>query len=153
MPSHQPKNAAVQNYTCIPNSANYAYIMTGYAYMTASQKRGTIYIGVTNDLGRRVPEHKTGQGSRFTSRYGVQRLVWYEEHFDIRDAIQREKSPKRWPRQWKIELIEKTIQRGSNFSRNRVIACGSGPQAHCREVTAWIPGSARRRFAPCSALG
>nr|WP_287345569.1 GIY-YIG nuclease family protein [Mesorhizobium sp.] len=82
--------------------------MTGYAYMTASQKRGTIYIGVTNDLGRRMPEHKSGDGSRFTSRYGVQRLVWYEEHFDIRDAIQREKSLKRWPRQWKIELIEKT---------------------------------------------
>ncbi len=76
--------------------------MTGYAYMTASQKRGTIYIGVTNDLGRRLPEHKSGEGSRFTSRYGVQRLVWYEEHFDIRDAIQREKSLKRWPRQWKM---------------------------------------------------
>jgi putative endonuclease len=82
--------------------------MTGYVYMTASQKRGTIYIGVTNDLGRRMPEHKAGTGSRFTARYGVQRLVWYEEHFDIRDAIQREKSLKRWPRQWKIELIEKT---------------------------------------------
>ncbi|RWP24042.1 GIY-YIG nuclease family protein [Mesorhizobium sp.] len=82
--------------------------MTGYAYMTASQKRGTIYIGVTNDLGRRMPEHRSGQGSRFTSRYCVQRLVWYEEHFDIRDAIQREKSLKRWPRQWKIELAEKT---------------------------------------------
>nr|WP_287215938.1 GIY-YIG nuclease family protein [Mesorhizobium sp.] len=47
--------------------------------MTASQKRGTIYIGVTNDLGRRMPEHRSGEGSRFTSRYGVQRLVWYEE--------------------------------------------------------------------------
>jgi putative endonuclease len=55
-----------------------------------------------------MPEHKGGQGSRFTSRYGVQRLVWHEEHFDIRDAIQREKSLKPWPRQWKIELIEKT---------------------------------------------
>jgi len=82
--------------------------MTGYVYMTASQKRGTIYIGVTNDLGRRMPEHKSGQGAGFTSRYGVQRLVWYEEFFDITDAIQREKSLKRWPRQWKIELIEKT---------------------------------------------
>lgn len=82
--------------------------MTGYVYMTASSKRGTIYIGVTNSLGRRMPEHKSGMGSRFTSRYGVQRLVWYEEHFDIRDAIQREKSLKRWPRQWKIELIETT---------------------------------------------
>ena len=65
--------------------------MTGYATMTASQRRGTITISVTNDLGRRMPEHKS-----------VQRLVWCEEHFDIRDAIQREKSLKRWPRQWKI---------------------------------------------------
>ena len=81
--------------------------MTGYVYMTASQKRGTIYIGVTNDLSRRVFEHKSGEGSGFTRRYGVQRLVWYEEHFDIRDAIQREKTLKRWPRQWKIDLIEK----------------------------------------------
>jgi len=80
--------------------------MTGYVYMTASQKGGTIYIGVTNDLARRMPEHKTGQGSSFTSRYGVQRLVWYD--FDITDAIQRETSLKRWPRQWKIDLIEKT---------------------------------------------
>jgi len=81
--------------------------MTGYVYIIASQKRGTIYIGVTNDLGRRIIEHKDGKGSRFTSRYGVARLVWYEEHFDMRDAIQREKSLKRWPRQWKIDPIEK----------------------------------------------
>ncbi len=79
--------------------------MTGYVYMTASQKRSTIYIGVTNDLGRHVPQHKDGTDSRFTARYGVQRLVWYEEHFDIRDAIQWEKSLKRWPRQWKIEQL------------------------------------------------
>ncbi|CAN0654214.1 putative endonuclease [Nitratireductor aquimarinus] len=82
--------------------------MTGYVYMLASQKRGTIYIGVTNDLGRRIIEHKTGRMPGFTSRYGVARLVWYEEHFDMRDAIQREKSLKRWSRQWKIELIEKS---------------------------------------------
>ena len=82
--------------------------MTGYVYMTASQKGGTIYIGVTNDLARRIPEHKNGQGSSFASRYSVQRLVWYEEYFDIADAIQRETSLKRWPRRWKIELIEKS---------------------------------------------
>ncbi|WP_224546357.1 GIY-YIG nuclease family protein [Mesorhizobium sp. CA16] len=81
--------------------------MTGYVYMTASQKGGTIYIGVTNDLARRMSEHKTGQGSSFTSRYGVQRLVWHEEYFDLADAIQRETSLKRWPRRWKVELIEK----------------------------------------------
>jgi putative endonuclease len=88
--------------------AAYHFFMTGYVYMTASQMRGTIYIGVTNDIGRRMFEHKSGKGSKFTARYGVQRLVWFEEFFDIRDAIQREKSLKRWPRQWKIELIEKT---------------------------------------------
>ena len=49
--------------------------MTGYVYMLASRKGGTIYIGVTNDLGRRIPEHAAGTGSRFTSRYGVRRLV------------------------------------------------------------------------------
>lgn len=69
--------------------------MTGYVYMTASQKRGTNYIGVTNDLARRMFEHKSNTGSRFTRRYGVQRLVWYEERFDMRNAIQREKSLKR----------------------------------------------------------
>lgn len=80
--------------------------MTGFVYMTASQKRGTIYIGVTNDLSRRMFEHRNERGSRFASRYNVFRLVWYEEHFDIRDAIQRETSLKRWRREWKIELIE-----------------------------------------------
>jgi putative endonuclease len=81
--------------------------MTGYVYMLASRKGGTIYIGVTKDLGRRIPEHSAGTVSRFTSKYGVRRLVWYEEHFDIRDAIQREKSLKLWSRQWKIDLIER----------------------------------------------
>jgi len=91
---------------CVERAFGYAPVMTGYVYMTASQKGGTIYIGVTNDLARRMPEHKSGTGSRFTGRYGVARLVWYEEQFDIRDAIQREKNLKRWRREWKIALIE-----------------------------------------------
>lgn len=64
--------------------------MTGYVYVPASQKRGMIYIGVTNSLGRRMREHKVGRGSRFGGKYGVRRLVGYEEHFDVRDAIQGE---------------------------------------------------------------
>ena len=64
--------------------------MPYYLYKLANRRRGTIYIGVTNDLGRRMPEHKARQGAGFTSRYGVQRLVWYEEYFDITDTIQRE---------------------------------------------------------------
>jgi putative endonuclease len=100
--------------------------------MTASQKRGTIYIGVTNDLGRRIPEHKHGNGSGFTKRYGVDRLVWYEEHFDVRDAIQREKSLKRWRRQWKIELIEKTNPEWPSYS-----AAEAGETAATLRVFRW----------------
>jgi predicted GIY-YIG superfamily endonuclease len=124
--------------------------MTGYVYMTASQKAGTIYIGVTNDLGRRMPEHKSGEGSRFTSRYGVQRLVWYEEFFDITDAIQREKSLKRWPRQWK-DRIDRKDQSGMvrAVSRDGVVGVRFlAPPEHCTTVTAWILGSPQRRFAP-----
>jgi putative endonuclease len=80
--------------------------MTGFVYMLASQKGGTIYIGVTNSLARRVPEHKERKGKGFTARYGAIRLVWYEEFFDIRDAIAREKELKKWRRSWKVALIE-----------------------------------------------
>jgi putative endonuclease len=79
--------------------------MGGYVYMLASKKGGTIYIGVTSDLSRRVHEHRQ-RDTGFTAKYGAIRLVWYEDHDDIRDAIQREKSLKRWRRQWKIDLIE-----------------------------------------------
>ncbi|CAH2407306.1 hypothetical protein MES5069_560002 [Mesorhizobium escarrei] len=60
MPLPKPKNAAAQNGACIRNGARYPSPMTGYACMTASQKRGTIYIGVSNNLGRRMPEHRSG---------------------------------------------------------------------------------------------
>ena len=80
--------------------------MAGHVYIMASQRNGTLYIGVTSDLSRRVHEHKSGAVKGFTSRYGCKRLVWYEEHFDIRDAIAREKALKKWPRAKKIALIE-----------------------------------------------
>jgi putative endonuclease len=81
--------------------------MGGYVYMLASKRGGTIYIGVTSDLSQRVFDHKQRINKKsFTSTYGAVRLVWYEEHDDITDAIQREKSLKRWRRQWKIDLIE-----------------------------------------------
>ena len=81
--------------------------MAGYVYIITNQKNGTLYIGVTSDLERRIHEHREGLTPGFAWKYGCTLLVWYEEHFDMRDAIQREKSLKRWPRQWKIELIEK----------------------------------------------
>ena len=58
--------------------------------MLASKKGGTLYIGVTGSLAVRMPQHKEGTGSKFAARYGVQQLVWYEEFFDVRDAIDRE---------------------------------------------------------------
>ncbi len=78
-----------------------------YVYILANRKRGTLYIGVTNDVGRRTWEHRTDAISGFTSRYSVHRLVYVEEHTTALDAIRREKTIKRWPRQWKIELIER----------------------------------------------
>jgi len=73
--------------------------------MMASRPNGTLYVGVTNDLGRRAHEHRTAVGSRFTRRYDVARLVWYETYDDVRDAIAREKMLKKWRRGWKISLI------------------------------------------------
>ena len=79
---------------------------TYYLYIMASKKNGTLYLGVTNDLIRRVWQHKNDVNEGFTKKYGVHRLVWYEATNDIRGAIQREKQMKKWRRQWKINLIE-----------------------------------------------
>lgn len=76
-------------------------------YIMADKKRGTLYIGVTSRLPTRVNEHRDGAVPGFTKRYGLKRLVWYESFELMTNAIQREKSLKRWPRQWKINLIER----------------------------------------------
>ena len=76
--------------------------------MLASKPHGTLYIGVTNGLVRRIEDHRAGTASDFTRKYKVHRLVWFEEFVDVREAIQREKSLKEWRRQWKINLIERT---------------------------------------------
>ena len=78
----------------------------GYVYILASKANGTLYVGVTSDLVKRVWEHKNDLVDGFTKRYGVHRLVWYEEHDTIEDAIAREKAIKRWRRQWKVRRIE-----------------------------------------------
>jgi putative endonuclease len=80
--------------------------MVYYVYLLASKRDGTLYLGVTNNLGRRIVEHKTGAYRGFSSRYGVDRLVWYEVYDRIDEAIAREKDIKKWRRTWKIELIE-----------------------------------------------
>jgi putative endonuclease len=77
-----------------------------WVYILASRIGGTLYIGVTNDLVRRVHEHRTGVVPGFTKRYRVHRLVYYEQFSDVEYAIQREKRLKKWNRTWKIRLIE-----------------------------------------------
>jgi len=78
-----------------------------YVYILASKRNGTLYIGVTNDLVRRVYEHKNNLVDGFSKEYGVHRLVYYEQYGDVEFAIQREKYLKQWNRKWKLELIEK----------------------------------------------
>lgn len=78
-----------------------------FVYLMASRWNGTLYCGVTNDLLRRVVEHRDGAAEGFTAKYGVSRLVWFEQHSDINEAIQREKRIKKWNREWKVALIEK----------------------------------------------
>jgi putative endonuclease len=77
-----------------------------YVYLTASGKHGTLYLGVTNNLVRRIHEHKSKALPGFTSQYDVTRLVWYEVYDDPSNAITREKDIKKWRRDWKIRLIE-----------------------------------------------
>ena len=77
-----------------------------WVYILASTIGGTLYIGVTSDLVRRVYDHRTGKVPGFTTRYHVHRLVYFEQFSDIEFAIRREKRLKKWPRAWKIRLIE-----------------------------------------------
>ena len=79
-----------------------------YVYILASRPYDTLYIGVTSDLIKRVWQHREAPVASFTNRYDVKRLVWYEIHTDITQAILREKQLKRWNRDWKINLIQST---------------------------------------------
>ena len=78
-----------------------------FVYILASRRNGTLYIGVTNNLARRIAEHKAGFVRDFTRQYKVYQLVYFEQFESIRDARAREHAMKRWRRAWKIELIEK----------------------------------------------
>ncbi len=77
-------------------------------YILASKRNGTLYIGVTSDLVKRVWEHRNNMVEGFAKRYGVHQLVWYEMHGGMESAIEREKQLKEWKRKWKLELIEST---------------------------------------------
>ena len=75
-------------------------------YILASKRNGTLYIGVTSNLVKRIWEHKNGMVEGFTKRYGVHQLVWYELHERMEATIEREKRLKQWKREWKLALIE-----------------------------------------------
>jgi putative endonuclease len=99
--------------------------MTGepfaWVYILASQKRGTIYIGVTSNLAQRIADHRDGKAAGFTKRYKVHRLVHCEPFDDINEAIAREKALKKWRRNWKIRLVEESNPDWSDlwFSLNK----------------------------------
>jgi putative endonuclease len=75
-------------------------------YILASRKHGTLYVGVTSDIVKRIWEHKNDSAKSFTNRYGVHALVWYEQHETMGSAIAREKAIKEWKRDWKVEMID-----------------------------------------------
>ena len=79
---------------------------TYHVYILASKRNGTLYVGITSNLARRILEHRNGEADGFTRKYGIKTLVHVEAYEDLEDARRRERSMKRWKRQWKIELIE-----------------------------------------------
>ena len=87
-----------------------------YVYILASKIRGTLYIGITNDLQRRVNEHKKGVIKGFTQKYEVHKLMYYEIFQSIDEAIKREKNLKKWKRDWKIKLIEEENKKWVDLS-------------------------------------
>src|SRR5215471_5459676 len=88
---------------------------TYYVYIMASRKNGTLYIGVTNDLARRVTEHRESVAEGFTKKYDVKMLVYFERFGDVSAAIHRETRLKKWKRRWKIGLIEETNPHWRDF--------------------------------------
>jgi putative endonuclease len=79
-----------------------------YVYLMANRRNGTLYLGSTDDLSRRIEEHRAGAVPGFTKKYGITILVWFEVHETRESALQRERAMKKWKREWKVALLEKT---------------------------------------------
>ena len=90
---------------------SHTYILTNKAY-------GTLYIGVTADLVRRIHQHRAGEGASFTKKHRLTKLVWFQQHSSIENAIDIEKQLKRWHRDWKINLIERANPKWSDLYPN-----------------------------------
>lgn len=91
---------------------------TYYVYILASKRNGTLYIGATNNLVRRIYEHKNNFIKGFTAKYGVNQLVYFEQTTDVNSALAREKQLKKWNRAWKLALIEKGNPNWNDLSNN-----------------------------------
>jgi putative endonuclease len=89
-----------------------------YIYILTNKKNGTLYIGVTNNLTRRIYEHRNGTIKGFTKKYNLNKLVYFEQLNDISFAILREKRLKKWNREWKVQLIEKINPEWKDLSEN-----------------------------------
>jgi putative endonuclease len=89
-----------------------------YVYILCSKRNGTLYIGVTSDLIKRIYEHKNDLVDGFTKKYGVHRLVWSETHDSAESAITREKQIKKWKRAWKLKLIEQNNPEWNDLYEN-----------------------------------
>ena len=98
----------------------YKTIHQYYLYILTNKYNGTLYIGVTNNLERRMFEHKNKLVEGFTKRYNLSRLIYFETFPYVNDAIKREKNMKKWKRQWKIDLIEKENSKWNDLSKDWV---------------------------------
>ncbi len=115
--------------------------MPYFVYIMASRRNGTLYTGVTNDLARRVAEHRDGRGSDFARRHGVTLRVWSEAYGDVVEAIAAEKRIKRWHRRWKLELIEKSNPDWEDLSSQLHRETDHlSAVALVRAVAGWVPG-------------
>ena len=94
-----------------------------YVYILTNRRRGTLYIGVTNDIERRVAEHKSGLIPGFTQKYNLKILVHVEEFASVKDALRREKQLKNWHRDWKIALIEETNPEWQDLAEETIPSC------------------------------
>jgi len=92
--------------------------MAYYVYIICNKRNGTLYTGVTSDLIKRVYEHKHKLVEGFAKQHAIDKLVWYEPHEDIHAAINREKLIKKWKREWKLELVDKSNPRWNDLYDN-----------------------------------
>ena len=107
---------------------------TTAVYMMTNRRHGTTYTGVTGQFLRRIVQHRDGLVEGFTKRYSLKRLVWFEMHDGIVTAILREKSIKKCPRDWKINLIERDNPHWENLFP--MLVAEQGPLSHLQEITA-----------------